>query len=296
MAGFGQNMWFVLAFLLQTAMILTILPALFAITTHSLTSVVRLVSFVPQLGSWFWIVLLLATAWKAPEGEPAAALKRGRVFHGGVVITSFAIFMIGAISLLVCANGATSYCVSPTIFIDAFFVAWLLVNSIVQVAILAVFRYWALYIPPSHQEDSPKVDRVTKRARTILLLVDSALLLAWLCYMVPMFFSQSAFLEFFFTIPIGGTVILIALRMVGVRSVQLLTAMLVWGPILFQVILVIIRFVYVGQCRRGITSSCFYSLPQVDLVMIFANLVILVILGGALFAITKLDNKHTKAE
>jgi hypothetical protein len=296
MAGFGHNMWFVLAFLLQTAMILTIVPALFATTTKSLTSLLRIGLFVPQVGSCIWIGILLATSWKEKFYGNNSSLNRGRLFHGGTVITSFSLFVVVAIALLVCANGATGYCTSPTLFIDAFLVAWLLVNSIVQVTIMSIFRFWALYIEPTTEVSAQTVDRTILRERTILLLVDSALLFAWLCYMVPMFFSLMTYPEFFFTIPISGTVIVLALLIVGVRVSLGMVGLLVWVPILFQVTLLITRLVYIGQCRRGISASCFYSLPQVDIVMIFANIVILVILGGALFAITKLNNKHTKSE
>jgi len=291
MAGFSPNLWTVFAFLIQTTMVVTIAVYEFM---RSNAAFAQSYTVVLMLG---WLVMLYAviTAFVRDATDPGSdddfmsTLTALTYTMLAPVIASATLWVEAVLALVSCSAGNTGMCVSPFVFVDGLFVAWLLVNVGVHGILLVVLTYWStmVKIDTKPRPVTAKSTQLT-RARGTVLLVTLGLVFTWLAYMAPMFVSKQRQLEFMLTLPIVGAIALAILVATGRRwhtgvwwFAWLAACMF---PISLQCILLMLRAYWITWCRVA-STHCIYTAYAVDAAMIFANVVVLLLLGATAFAV-----------
>jgi hypothetical protein len=215
----------------------------------------------------------------------------GRLLAGGlfvqlaVAVLALFAFTADAIALVTCSAGDNTYCIGPVFFGDALFVAWLLVNVLVQSFIVAVFNYWsAILLRSAPTPVSTPTHGIKKRAA--LVVVVTALLFMWLVYMIPMFWSRLPAIEFILTVPVGTTIALMLFVATGVEWTVVTIVVFAGVPLVMQLVLLGLRSYAIARCAVS-AANCLYGLYPVDVLFLVGNLVLLIFQAGAIWAIQR---------
>jgi hypothetical protein len=284
-------MWLLLAFTMQTLMIVTVAPVQFALATSNKANAIvsAVIPTLVQLAGWPTTLVAIVQASSAAERGLKKTLAVGVHVLLAVAVFSTIMFAAAAVSLHACAAGDPAYCMSPLFFADATFNAWLLVNMLVQIFALSVFTYWT-----TDRTASPSAVSAANRpappvrGTVFLLVVASLVMFTWLLYMFPMFRSLHAFTEFGLTLPVFMTVVFLFYLGTGARvsrpSLLVTTLLLVGLPFVLQFILMAVRSYHLSECTRR-ASDCLYGVYAVDVAMLLSNLILLIILGLAPIAV-----------
>jgi hypothetical protein len=281
MTGFGQRMWLIIALTLQFMMCITIAPVQYWRVGQ--TTIMGTVAISVQLAAWVYLLILVVLCPSVEDQTHHARLTAGNAIFVSVLVLAICTFASTAISLVACAADDAAFCHAAYFFGDAFFLAWWFVNVFVQLGTVAIFRYWT-GARPRRSIPHPSRGGPALRMQTLLFVGATALGLTWLVYMLPMFYSAHAEAELVTTLFVGMTVaLLIAESIAGIIVDRISTIAIQLIPILSQTLLLFVRIGYLISCRAASTDTrCWYTLPQVDVMMIVANVIVVLFLGGAL--------------
>ena len=302
-------MWLLLVLTTQFVMCVTVGPVQYMRT--GLGSVVGTTAISVQLLAWVYLLYVIYTVPVKPtpvKVNPAAdasakneeakndekenkyqnlkadhrkAIDLSMIMFTSVLILATCTYASDAVSLISCAAGDTAFCHSAYLFGDAFFLAWLMINLIIQVITVPILKYWSAH-PDGSSETEPSMTNV--RTRTLLFVAATAIGVTLLAYMMPMFYSRHATVELLMALSVGITVVILLWLSVA-KHVKVTGGVLAIQGVVAagQFVLFWVRIYYLAHCRStSETAVCWYKLPQVDVVMICANLVVVFFLGATL--------------